>query len=158
MAVQMGVADGQFGLENLATVPALKIVDERPRVRRRGEDVDVGEYLVETAIAAHPDEASHQVDDDLGPLGLQGSEGRQATIRPVLGALTDDARVQNDDVGVLGASARLIPQSLERRGDALRVGDVHLTAFGPDVVPRHAGIITAGGRAGRTVEYHRSGS
>ncbi len=52
----------------------------------------------------------------------------------VLRLLTDDAGVDDGEVGVLGPGGRLPAETGEAGGQLVGVGLVHLAALGPDVV------------------------
>ena len=78
--------------------------------------------------------------------GFFSLSGRSEVRRPiglVLGGLAHDAGVQHDHVRFFGFIGKGVTEMFQRRADALRVGDVHLAAFGPEVVffCHRAGII-----------------
>jgi len=77
--------------------------------------------------------AAHHADQDLGPLLLQQTKLPQARENLVLRLLADRARVEQDEVGVLGDLRELVPLTLEQTRDPLGVVLVHLAAVGDQV-------------------------
>jgi hypothetical protein len=58
----------------------------------------------------------------------------QAAVGFILGALAHHASIQNNDIGLIGPLAGLVPQALQGRRQAQRVGHIHLTTFSPNVI------------------------
>src|SRR5660397_48551 len=57
----------------------------------------------------------------------------EVSVELVVGVLTDAARVEDDDVGLLQVGRRLHPVGHQEAGDALGIVLVHLAAEGADV-------------------------
>ena len=122
----------------------VEVGDEGAGVGGGREDIDIGEALGQGLVALDADHAAHEVDGEIGVGGLERFEGAEAADGFVFGALAHDAGVEDDDLSVFGTGGGLIALLFEGRGDALGVGDVHLAAFGPDVVVHRLAIIPIG--------------
>ncbi len=133
-AIQKVVALPDGRLKCRPAIGAPEVLDQRTRIRRRGEHIDVRESALQCGIPLHSHQAAHQVDHHLGTARLERTQSRQPAVRLVLCALPDDAGVQDDHVGLLGGGRGRVAQSLERRRHALRVGHVHLAAGSPHQV------------------------
>ena len=83
------------------------------------------------------DHAAHQVDHQPGVVGLEGLERTQPAIGLVLGGLAHHAGVEHDHIGIFQPTGKLVAEAFKGRPQALRVGHVHLAAFGPNVVFFH---------------------
>ena len=66
---------------------------------------------------------------------FQALQRRQPPYRPILSALTDDARVQDEHIRRSGRGDGLITCGLQTLCQPSRVGLVHLTAYVPEVIP-----------------------
>ena len=77
---------------------------------------------------------AHQVDHQVGVLPLLSQQGGQVTVCPVFGALAHDAGVQHDHIGLAGFLCGAVAHPLQRGGDALGIGHVHLASGRPDKV------------------------
>ena len=125
------------------------------------EGVDEGEGGAK-AMAPGPHHAPHQGHHAVGPGGLEGLHRPQGVGHLVLGVLSDHAGVEDYDVGVLGPVHRTETELLQGAGEPLRVGDVHLAAYGPYVVAFHGlrrslKVRYGGGNGIRTHEPNYSG-
>ena len=67
------------------------------------------------------------------PLALERAELGGARDHALLGLLAHRARVDEDDVGLVGARGRRVARIGEHAADQVAVGDVHLAAVGLDV-------------------------
>ena len=108
-------------------------VRDRARAER---DVD-GRVELEDALALRLGVAAADGDHAVRVLAL--ARGRLAEVRGELRVrlLADRARVEDDDVGVVGGRRLAEPELLEHALDALAVVRVHLAAERRDVVPAH---------------------
>ena len=97
------------------------------------EEVHVGELVTERiALGAH--HAAHEGHDPIRVASLERFQRGDHAHHPVLGALSDDTAIEDDDVGILGTLGALQPQLRQGALQPLRVGDVHLATDGPDEV------------------------
>ena len=115
---------------------------------RLGEGVDVGEARPQGVVPG-ADHAAHDGDLEVGVALLERAQVGELGGRPVLGVLPHGAGVDHDQVGVGGAVGGLPAQTPQAGAEAGAVGDVHLTADGPDVVGLHR--CSGGRRAGESV-------
>ena len=125
----MGCMVGVKGTESLQK--RFPFVDVFGRWR---EDIDEGKALLEGIAAPDPDQAAHQVDHQSRVAGFERLERCQVADGLVLGALAHDAGVEHQHVGLRRAGGGPVAQALQGGSDPLRVGDVHLAAFGPNVI------------------------
>ena len=120
-------------------------LDPLPEVRdRSGAERDVDERIaLEDPLALRLRVAAADRDDEIGMAPLPC--GRLAEVRRELrvGLLADRARVEDEDVGVLGLGRLAQPERLEHALDPLRVVSVHLASERRDVVAPHRRKIVA---------------
>ena len=117
--------------------PLAEQFDEGLEALRLHEGVDVREPLAQVVLL-RPDHAAHEGERAL-LLGLPPRfEAGQHSDDPVLSVLANDARVEDDDVGVLGPEGLAQAELLQRGAHPLRVRLVHLASDRPDVVLSHA--------------------
>ena len=101
-------------------------------IGRIEKEIDVGKLLAQPFLLIG-DHASGQHDRDLRSLALQPDQRVEFPGNLVLGGLTHDARIQDDDVGVLLVRVAAYPASCKRRGNLRAIGLIHLAANGPDM-------------------------
>ena len=134
VAVHPGETLLGFGLlQRLALILAQE-GQQGPGVGGWGKDVHEGEALFQAGIALDAHQAAHQVNHQVRPAFLQGFERVQPAVSLVLGALPHHAGVHDDHVSRFGLRGVLVAQVFQGSRDPLRIGNVHLTAFSPDVV------------------------
>ena len=106
-------------------------------VVRAEHDVDVRRPVADD-LAVLLGQASRHHDLATVALALPRLEVTEVAVELVVGVLTDAARVEHDDVGVVLGAAAHEPVGLEQAGDAFRVVLVHLAPVGAhEVAPRH---------------------
>ena len=110
--------------------------DDVVEVLRLGEGVDVGEALAQGVVLG-ANHAAHDGDLEVGVVLFEGAQIGELGGRPVLGVLAHGASVDDDEVGVLGAVGGLPAEASQAGAEFGAVGDVHLTADGPEVVGLH---------------------
>ena len=122
-------------LENLhdrALEPGpLEEVDGVGQVVGAEDHVDVGRPLLDQLAVLLRQAATHG-DLQVGPAALQCLELAEVPVEFVVGVLPDAARVEHDEVGLVGGGGRLHSLPREQPGEALRVVLVHLAPEGPD--------------------------
>ena len=109
-------------------------IDHRRRIRRRHEDIDIWQALPHPERIAHADHAAHDTDHFVRLRFFDFAKKLQAPQPLVLGALPHDAGVHNHNVRVIAVGGGAMAQFLQLGGQQLRIGHVHLTAVGPDVI------------------------
>src|SRR5579883_781852 len=120
------------------------VAEVRDRAGPEG-DVDAREEL-EDALALRLRVAAADRDHPLGVLALAREGSAEVGGEPRVGLLADRARVEDDDVRLLGPRRLAEPELLEQALDPLRVVGVHLAAEGRDPVAAHAAQGSRGSR------------
>src|SRR5260370_10297902 len=82
----------------------------------------------------------------LGTRMLEAGEIAQTPQHPLFGVLANRTRIQEDDVGQLGARRRRITRALKNRAHELRVCDIHLAAVRFDIYARLRRLVCGFGR------------
>ena len=132
-----GVGRGERRRPELAAeIVVADRLEDRLELLRPRECVDVGEATLEV-VGLEADHAAHDGDLEVLPAPAQLLERAELAHRPLLGVIADRTGVEHDEVGFLRSGDFGPAEAVEAGGQLLRVGDVHLTADGPDVVAVH---------------------
>ena len=138
----MGVADsGPTQPSGVDSEPVAQQIDKRLVLLRLHEHVHVREPIGE-GVLARPNHAAHQTEYLFGVALHDGLEVGEHTDDAVFGALSDDAAIEDYDIGFAGGLAGGEAHLTQGAFEALRVGLVHLTAYRPDVVALHSGAFS----------------
>jgi len=98
--------------------------------------VDAGHALADTlALLLGHAAGDHQ--QGVGALALEGGQAADLAAQLLLGLLAHAARVEDDDVGLVGRACLGVPRASQHLVHALGVVGVHLAAKGVDRVRRH---------------------
>jgi hypothetical protein len=98
--------------------------------------VDVGEFLFERgAVSVH--EATGEGDFCLRPRLLKSLKRMQFVDNLVLGALTHNTAIQENQVSLLSRGSRLIVEVFQIAGKPLGFHSIHLATYGPDIIIKH---------------------
>jgi hypothetical protein len=112
------------------------VVEEDVEALGAGPYVDEGEAGSEV-VGAGADDAAGDGDAEGGVAVaalFDAAEVAEVADGAVLRLLTDDAGVDDGEVGVLRPGGRLPAETGEAGGELVGIGLVHLAALGPDVV------------------------
>jgi hypothetical protein len=112
-------------------------------------------------ITFYANQTTHKVDHQIGALLLQRTQGAQPSIGLILRALADNTGVENNHISLFCARSSLIFEALQSGGNALRIGNIHLTAFSPNVILHvqyyNKGLQIARSSPDYTEEYEMTG-
>ena len=117
--------------------------DPRAEVRdRAGAERNVDErVLLEDAVALSLGVATTDGDHDVGSIALHGARVPEVCRQPGIRLLTNRARVEHDDIRLIGRRRLTEPERFEHALDPLGVVGVHLAPEGRDVVSAHEATV-----------------
>src|SRR5690606_6522224 len=99
-----------------------------------GKDIHPGVAFFHGSVAFDPDQAAHQSDDQIRILSFERAERVEATKGAIFSTLPDNTGVEDDHPSLGGIRSFFETQSPQSSGKAVAVGDIHLTAFCPDMI------------------------